>query len=158
MIPPQSTYSDVVNSFLHRIASQPKFLPYKDMVRWVIDNLRIVQRKFLTMKNTVIGTFTGNYLSVMYHLPEPKCKYNKQFVEKFMKEHNHALEPIRARRIDQNKYKKEELGKYKVEFLVGPYFLIVFMMCRLFSYPDTHNFIYQWTPLISGVSKGYIFD
>jgi len=44
----QITYSDVDNSFLHRIGTHPRFLPYMDMIRWVIDHMNIADRNFMT--------------------------------------------------------------------------------------------------------------
>lgn len=41
-------------------------------------------------KHTIIGYFTDKDLSTIHHFPKPQCKYDKKFVEAFMKEHDHA--------------------------------------------------------------------
>lgn len=45
----KTTYSDVANSFLHRIVARPRILPYIDMVLWVVENLSSVERKIVTI-------------------------------------------------------------------------------------------------------------
>jgi len=68
---PNTTYNDVPNSFLHKITTQPKFLPYTDMIQWVVELLNIADRKFITKYDTIINTFIGSDLSSMYHFPAP---------------------------------------------------------------------------------------
>ena len=63
------TYSDVANSFLHRIGTRQSIFPYMDMIRWVIDHMNIAARNFMTHRQMVIDYFTAKYLSAMYHLP-----------------------------------------------------------------------------------------
>lgn len=62
----------VANSFLHIIVARPKILPYIDMIRWVIDNLDITDRLFLTPKKKIIGSFKVEYLRKIYHIPPPQ--------------------------------------------------------------------------------------
>ena len=50
------------------------------MVRWIIDNLNIEDRTFLTSKGTMIGSFKAKDLKLMYHIPNPKKVYDKQFL------------------------------------------------------------------------------
>jgi len=71
----ESIYKDVANSFLHRIVAQPKILPYTDMVRWVVDKFRNIERNIVTQKHTIIGLFIGKDLNTMYHFSKPQCKY-----------------------------------------------------------------------------------
>ena len=75
--------TELACSFLHRIAARPKILPYTDMVKWVLDSAEITNRQFKTQGQGLIGSFTPQYLRLMYHLPEPQVTYNKQFMEKF---------------------------------------------------------------------------
>jgi len=55
-----TTFSDMANYFLDRIAARPRLLPYIDMVRWVVDNLSIFDRRIITSKLIVIGSFTSD--------------------------------------------------------------------------------------------------
>ena len=64
-------------SFLHRIAARPKIIPYMDMVKWVLDSVDITKIQFKTQGQGIIGSFTPQYLRLMYHLPEPHATYNK---------------------------------------------------------------------------------
>lgn len=59
------------NPFLHRIATRHKILPYTDIVKWIIDNINIVDMEFLTLRKIVIGSFTTEYLKKMYHILDP---------------------------------------------------------------------------------------
>ena len=64
-------------SFLHRIATRPKIIPYTYMVKWVIDEVDISDREFKTRSQEVMGYFSPDNLRLMYHLPEPQVIYNK---------------------------------------------------------------------------------
>ena len=68
----EPTIEEVSNSFLQRIATRPKILPYIDIVKWIIDNLDIEDRNFLTSRGKMIGSFKAKYLKIMYHIPDPK--------------------------------------------------------------------------------------
>jgi len=72
----------------------------------------------------------------MYHLPEPQCKYDKEYVEAFLKEHGHAPKQIGGWRKDSNTHKREESGKYVFDSLIGPYSQIAAMMCTLHALPN----------------------
>ena len=53
------TYFDVACSFIHKVVTRPKIIPYKDMVKWVIDHLKIEDRTFKDSKGENIGSFRG---------------------------------------------------------------------------------------------------
>lgn len=42
-------------SFLHRIATRSKIIPYTDMVKWVIDEADISDREFMTRSQEIMG-------------------------------------------------------------------------------------------------------
>lgn len=73
-------HNDVANSFLHRIAAHTKILPYTDMVRLVVDHLDIMDKKFITLKKKIIGSFKVDDLRKWNHLPQPQNKNDTQFV------------------------------------------------------------------------------
>ena len=79
---------EIACSFLHRIATRLKIIPYIDIVKWVIDEADISDREFRTRSQGVIRSFTSNNLWLMYHLPELQVIYNRQFIENFAKENN----------------------------------------------------------------------
>lgn len=96
-------WNDVANSFLNIIDAYPKILPYVDTVRWVVDQLDIIYRMFITPRKIVIGSFKAKDLRKMCHLPPPQKRYDTQFIEKFMQENLNPADLIRERRRDQNK-------------------------------------------------------
>ena len=55
------------------------------MVRWIIDNLSIGDRTFLTSRGTMIVSFKAKDLKQMYHLPDPHKIYDKEILAKFVK-------------------------------------------------------------------------
>ena len=65
------TYFDVACSFIHKVATRPKILPYTYMVKWVIYHLNIEDRTFKDSKGENIGSFRAEELRIMYHLPIP---------------------------------------------------------------------------------------
>lgn len=67
----EPSYFKVTCSFLYRIAARPKDLPYTNMVKWLIDNLNIIDRMFKNSKQENMGSFTLEDLRIMYHFPMP---------------------------------------------------------------------------------------
>ena len=88
----EASLIELACSFLHCIAARPKILPSTDMVKWVLDNADITDRKFKSRDQELIGSFTPQNLRLMYHLPELQASYNKQFVEKFTKQNEDLAE------------------------------------------------------------------
>jgi len=76
----------LADSYLHRIATREKILPYTDVVRWVVEEIPVSNRMFCTVDGRIFGSFQPNELRKMYHLPEPEKKYTKVFLEKFAEE------------------------------------------------------------------------
>jgi len=87
-----ASYFEATCLFLHIIAAIPKILPYTDMVKWVIDNVNILDKTFRNARHEVMGSFIPNNLRKMYHLPEPQNLYDKFFLENFAKENEDPLE------------------------------------------------------------------
>ena len=91
----EASITELAGFFLHKIAARPKILPYTDMIKWILDSTDIRDRQFKTQGQGLIGSFTSQYLRLMYHLPEPQVTYNKQFMEKFAKENEELVETIK---------------------------------------------------------------
>ena len=127
-------------SFLHQIAVRPKILPYTDMVKWVLDNADITNRQFKTQGQGLIGSFTPQDLSLMYHLPEPQATYNKQFMEKFAKENEDLEECTKDWSRRDKPLKKDKHGMYSTGSLTSPYCFAAAMLYRLFGKPDINKF------------------
>ena len=49
-----ASITELACSFLHRIAVQPKIIPYIDMVKWIIDDADISNREFKTVGQEAI--------------------------------------------------------------------------------------------------------
>ena len=75
--------------------AQPKIVPYTDMVKWIIDNLNIAERKFQNSRETIIGCFKAEDLHKMYHFPDPQCIYDRKYVEDFFKIHGDPADSIK---------------------------------------------------------------
>ena len=61
----------LANSFLHRIAAQANIFPYYDVIRWVIDNVAIQNRTFVSASGAIFSLFKADDIIEMYHLPNP---------------------------------------------------------------------------------------
>lgn len=59
-------------SFIHKLATRLKVLPYTYMVKWEINHLNIKYKTFKGSRSENIGSFTTNDLKTMYHLPDPQ--------------------------------------------------------------------------------------
>ena len=82
----EASLEDLACSFLHRITSRPKILPYTDMIKWVLDDAELHHRQFKVKGHGLVGSFAAQDLKLMYHLPEPQTIYNADFVRKFAAE------------------------------------------------------------------------
>ena len=68
-VPLDLTYFNVACSFIHKVTTRAKILPYKDMVKWVIYHLNIEDITFKDSKGVNISLFRAEDLRTMYHLP-----------------------------------------------------------------------------------------
>ncbi|MCY6488238.1 hypothetical protein, partial [Actinobacillus pleuropneumoniae] len=93
-----------------------------------------------------------------YHLPAPKKKYNKAFLEKFRNENDIESEPIRDWRQNPAKHKHESLGKYFVDSLCSPYCYAGAMMCRIWGLHDSTKFSIEMVPLMEVACNSDIMD
>ena len=75
---------DIVESELHKLATQPRLMPYNDMIDWALEKTDIQTRNILNSQEVVVDLFRPKHIQVMYKLP-PTCKYiyNVEFVEEF---------------------------------------------------------------------------
>lgn len=65
------------------------------MVKWIIKNINITHRTFLTSRKIVIGSFRAHDLKKMYYIPDREKVYGKYFLEKFSRENKVESDPIR---------------------------------------------------------------
>ena len=135
----EASLTDLACTFIHRIAARPKILPYIDMVKWIIDDADISDKKFKTTSQEVMGSFNPNNLKHMYHLPEPQVSYNKQFVEKFAKENEDLEECTNHWSNNEERLKKDKTGMYTTSSLCSPYCFSASILCRLFGKPNTNK-------------------
>ena len=69
----EASLEELACSFLHRIVARPKILPYTDMIKWILDNAEMKDRKFKIQGQGLIGSFDVQDLKLMYHLPKPQA-------------------------------------------------------------------------------------
>lgn len=91
----EGTLKELACSFLHRIAARAKVLPYTDVMRWVVENILVTNRTFCTTDGTIFSSFQPDDIRKMYHLLEPKKRYNKAFLEAFAKENKSESAPLK---------------------------------------------------------------
>jgi len=87
-----ASYFEIECSFLHRTATRPKIIPYKDMVKWVIDEVDISNKTFKNKTKKIMWSFSLDNLQLMYQLPEPHNLYKKVFLEHFSNENEDLLD------------------------------------------------------------------
>ena len=64
-------------SFLHYIAARPKIILYTYMVKWIIDQVDVLDREFKNTTHEVMVSFSRDNLRLIYNLPKPWMFYNK---------------------------------------------------------------------------------
>ncbi len=65
------------------------------MVKWIIENVNIENKEFVTSRQVVIDSFKRKDFRRMYHLRLPHKVYDKAFVEKFAIENEEPFEVIK---------------------------------------------------------------
>lgn len=154
----EASLKDLADSYFHRIAANEKILPYIDVVRWAIEEILVFNRTFCIVERRIFGSFQLDDLRKMYHVPEPKMKYKKTFVEKFVEEKETESAPINQWRQNAEKHKHESLGKYSVHSLCSPYFYAGAMMCRMWGLHDYAKFTIEMIPLMEAAVNSEMMD
>jgi hypothetical protein len=74
----------VAQSELHKIAGQPRIIPYNDMINWDLEHIDFQTRSVGSHQQTTVGSFRSENLQVMYKIfPAPKYTYNASFLLDF---------------------------------------------------------------------------
>ena len=144
----ETSLQALANSFLHQIAAWANIFSYYDVIRWVIYNVTIHNKTFVSAARRTFGSFKEEDIKAMYHLPDPQKIYNKAFIKDFAANNENQSEPIREWRRAPEKHKNEALGMYSVESLSPPYYYAAAMMCQLFGNDNSTRFSIQMVPLI----------
>ena len=154
----EGTLKELACSYLHRIATRAKIMPYTDVVRWVVEKIPVSDRTFCTADGRIFGSFQPEDLMKMYHLPRPEKRYNKAFLEAYAKENDSELAPIKQWKHFPEKHKHEPSGKYSVDSLASPYCYAEVMMCRILGIHDSAKFTIEMVPLMEAAINGYVMD
>ena len=154
----EASLEDLACSFLHQIAARPKIVPYTDMVKWILDSTEIRNRQFKVHGQGLIGSFTAQDLKLMYYLPEPQATYNKQFMEKFVKENQNLAETTKDWSKKDEPLKKDKHSIYNTSSLTSLYCFATAMLCRIFGMPDINKFSSEWLPLLDAATNATIVD
>lgn len=154
----QNTFKDLAYSFLHRIATRTRILPYNDLVRWVIESINITDRAFFTADGRMFGLFREEDIKNMYHFAGPEKHYKKAFIKAFSKQNDVESDPIKQWRYYPKKHKHESLGIYFVDSLASPHCYVGAMICRLFGVSESARFSIEIVPLTEAVVNSYIMD
>ena len=67
----ESPLGSLANSFLHRVVARANIFLYYDVIRWVIDNVSIKDRTFVSASGAIFGSFRPEEIKAMYHLHDP---------------------------------------------------------------------------------------
>lgn len=137
-------FKDDTCSFLHIIGAREKILPYTDMVRWVVENLTIKDRKFRNSRMEHMGSFKAEDLKKMYHIPDPRDIYENSYLANFAKKNKEPFKIIQGWRVLENKFKFDKTGMYPIASLANPYNYATAMLCRLYGLPNNAKFSIEW--------------
>lgn len=154
----EASLKDLADSYLHRIAAREKILPYTDVVKWVVEEIPVSNRMFCIVDRIIFGSFQPDDLRKMYHLLEPKKKYNKVLLEKFTAKNETKSAPIKKWRQNPAKQKHESSGKYSMDSLSSPYYYVGAMMCRMWGMHDSIKFTIEMVPLMEAAVNSYVMD
>lgn len=113
-------FKDVSYYFLQKIGAREKFLPYTDMIRWVVENLTIEDRQFRNSRMELMGSFKEEDLKKMYHMPNPQDIHDKSYVANFAKKNKEPFKMIQGWRVLENKFKFDKTCMYPIASLAKP--------------------------------------
>jgi len=116
------------------------------MVKWIIENVNIEDKEFVTSRKVVISSFKPKDIKRVYHLPPPHKVYDKALVEKFATENEEPSKVIKQWRENLSKHNR------------GSLFIHAAMLCRLFGYANDTKFSVEWVPLIDAASNSTAMD
>lgn len=128
------------------------------MVRWVVEKIPVSNKTFCITDGRIFNSFQLEDLRKLYHLPQLEKRYNKVFLEAFVKENDSESAPIKKWRHFPEKNKNESSGKYFVDSLASPYCYDGAMMCRMWRILDFAKFTIEMVPLTKAAINGYAID
>lgn len=118
------------------------------MIRWVIENLIIEERKFKSSRIELIGLFKAEDLKNMYHILDLQDIYDNKFVANFAKKNLDPFKLIQGWMVLDNKFKYDKSSMYVIASLENPYNYASTMLCRLYGLPNNTKFSIKWIPWI----------
>ena len=142
----------------------PRFLPYYDMIRWVLDHIDLPTRTIINDQRTTIETFRPEHIQTMYKLPATfEYTYDVEFLEGFKKkectEFDKTMPGLIKDWVSRSaKFRANDQGIYSITSLEPQCMYVVMMTCRLFGREDTLHFYIAWVPLIFQVVEGCSFN
>jgi hypothetical protein len=157
-------YKNVAQSELHKIATQPRIMPYNDMIGWVMENIELSIRSIYNSKKVVVGSFRPEHFQVMYKLsPVSNYVYNAAFLMDFDKKEStqygkNLPDLIKDWCSRPEKFREDNHGIYVIASLEPHMMYVAMMLCRLFEKENTAHFLLPWVPIMHTVVEGYSFD
>jgi hypothetical protein len=139
---------EVTQSELHKVSSQPKLLPYTNMIHLDLEHVVIPTKTIYNHQRTIFGSFRLENIQVMYKLSSnPKYVYNVEFVKKFEKEEcvdydRSVHDIVKTWWGNENKFKADNHGVYYITSCDENIMYIGMMLCTLYGIKTMH--ISQW--------------
>jgi hypothetical protein len=157
-------YKIVVQSGMHRVAAQPRLLPYYDMIRWALDHMNIPTRTIMDEQRVIVGTFRREHLQTMYKLPATSdhtygTKFLEEFKEKEFIQYDKTMSILIKNWVSNTvKFRVDTHDVYSIASLEPHYRYVAMMTCQLYGREDTSHFFLAWVPLMFRVVEGCSFD
>jgi hypothetical protein len=155
---------DIAESKLHKIATQPRLMPYNDMISWTLEKIDIQTRSILNSQKVVVDSFIPKHIQVMYKMsPTSKYIYNAKFVEEFQRKECTEFDQTYTGIIKEwwgipPRFRADTHGIYATSLLNKYMVYIALILCIIFGRKIPTHFPTEWVPLLHEVDEGYSFN
>ena len=105
-----------------------------------------------------MGSFKGEDLKQMYHIPNPQDICDKSYLANFAKNNEEPFKMIQGWRVLENKFKYDKMSMYPVASFENPYNYATSMLCRLCGLPNNTKFSIEWIQLIDSCVNSHIIN
>ena len=132
------------------IAARQVFLPYSDIVTWVVDHANLKECYFNTSTGLQLANFRSGTFVRIYTLKPFRQLLDADFV-KAAKSRFNFDQMLKSWMAEPRKSSQRKDQLYPIEWFKEPYSLLAAMLCRLYGLPNCSYFKEEWAPIVHHV-------
>ena len=142
----QLIYERIRDSGLHMIAARPIFLPYNDIIRWIINHANLKDCSFNTSIGMQLANFHSKTFVRIYALKPLMQLLDADFI-KVAKSRFNFDQMLKSWMAKPRKFSQRKDKLYPIEWFKELYSLLATMLCRIYGLPNYSYFKEEWAPI-----------